>query len=375
MKMEGPRGTKKEEFWDLIELVNLVFRPETQAMKEEYQILFNEENLDNLRVIVEDGKPVSHIGTLERDISIYNCRSRVGLVGAVCTHPSYRNKGYATILLNDCIKRFDEHGCDFMLVSGIRRLYDSADCLLIGEVFRLEVRERDLWRFERNEQISIEDSPERYLEEMIRAYDEKAVRFIRPRRDWEIAIKSKFVMNAPCEFLIIKEKGEFKGYLIVHFLEGGRMAEVREYAGDGKALMDAIPHIFERYGLAGFVFPVPSEDRGLAKPIQDKGVWTTIIPISGTVRILNFPRLMERMRPYFRERIGEEADKMRFEERDGRYIISLGDEEFVMENRRSMTWTILSRPGGYEIEGEGRLIDLLRRMLPIPFVWYGINYI
>jgi len=372
--MEGPRGVKKEEFDELVKLVNMVFRPETQMMKKEYQILFNEENLENLRVIVEEGKPVSHIGTLERDISIFNCRSRVGLVGSVCTHPNFRGRGYATTLLNDCIKRFEQHGCDFMFVSGIRRLYDSADCLSIGQVYRLEVRERDLWRFEKNEGISIDGSAEKYLEEMIRVYNEKVVRFIRPKKDWEIAIRNKFVMNVPCEFLIIKEKEKFKGYFIVHFSER-KIAEVKEYAGDKKALIDAIPHLFERYRLAGFVWPVPYEDKDLAKLVQDKGVSTTIIPIDGTVRILNFPRLMERMRPYFRERIGKEADKMKFEERDGKYLVLLGEEEFVMEDRRSMTWTILSRPGGYKIEGEGKLRNYLRKILPIPFIWYGINYI
>ncbi|MGB9797356.1 MAG: GNAT family N-acetyltransferase [bacterium] len=373
--MEGPRGTKKEEFWQLIELVNLVFRPETRAMKEQYQILFSEENLENLRVIVEEGRPVSHIGTLERDIEIQGCRSRVGLVGAVCTHPDYRGRGYATLLLNDCIKRFEEHGCDFMLVSGIRRLYDSADCLLIGNVYRLEIRERDLWRFEKNNPISLSDSADEHLEDMIKAYEEKKVKFIRPRKDWEIALKSRFVMDAPCEFLVIKEEEKFRGYLIVRVWEEGRMAEVREYAGDKKAIIDSVPYLFERYGLASLTIPVPWEDRELAKQIQDKGVFTTIVPIPGTVRLLNFSRLMERMRPYLRERIGEIADRLRFEEKEEKYSISLDGEELVIEGRRAITWVILSRPGGYEIVGEGKLLSYLREILPIPFVWYGINYI
>lgn len=358
---------------DLIKLVNLVFRPESRSMQREYESLFKEGNLENLRIILEEGKPVSHIGTLEKDIVIYNCKSRVGLVGAVCTHPDYRGRGYATLLLNDCIRRFEEHCCDFMLVSGARRLYDSADCLFVGEVFRLEIMRRDLWRFERREDIAIEDFQEEHLEDMMRAYEGKKVRFVRERKDWEIALRCGQVMNAPCDFLIIKEKGNFKGYLIVHFSEG--RGAVREYGGDKEALINAIPVIFEKYYLTSFIFPIPKEDRELAQQIQNKGVYSSIVPIAGRVRILNFTRLMERLRPYFRERLGDMEEQLRFEEKDESYRISLGEEEIWIKGRRAMTWTILSRPGGYETPTEGRLAEALGKIFPFPFVWYGINYI
>lgn len=371
--MEGPRGTRREEFEDLINLVNLVFRPESQSMQREYESIFNEDNLENLRIIVEDGRPVSHIGTLEKDIRIFNCSSRVGLVGAVCTHPDYRGRGYATLLLNDCIERFKEHGCDFMLVSGARRLYDSADCLFVGSVIRLEIMRRDLWRFDKRDDLSVEDFREEDLEDMMKAYEEKEVRFVRDRRDWEIALRCGQVMNAPSNFLVVKEKGRFKGYLIVHFSKG--TGDVREYGGDREALMDAIPILFEKYQLQALSFPIPCEDGEFARRIQDKGVYSSVVPIAGTVRLLNFPRLMERLRPLFRERLGEMERDLRFEEEGEEFKISLKGEELVIKGRRAMTWTILSRPGGYEIPGQGELADALRKVFPIPFVWYGINYI
>jgi len=373
--MEGPRGTKREEFEGVINLVNLVFRPESKSMQKEYPTLFNEDNLENLRIIIEDGKIVSHIGTLERDISIYNCNLKVGLIGAVCTHPDYRKRGYATLLLNDCIDRFEKHGCDFMLVSGALRIYDSIDCLLIGEVYRVEIREKDLWIFEKDEEISIENCPEKYCKEMESSYNQKLVKFIRRKEDWENAIRNKFVMNAPCEFLILKEKREYKGYLIVRFYEDKKMFEVREYAGEKEIIKKSIPHIFKKYKLTGISFPIPCEDKDFACYFQDRGVSTYIYPISGTVRVLNFKRMMEKMRPYFREKIGEEADKMKFEEIDGKYIISLDNEKFIMENRRHMTWTVLSRPGKYQIKSKNKLSQYIKEILPIPFVWYGINYI
>ncbi|MCM8760469.1 MAG: GNAT family N-acetyltransferase [Candidatus Omnitrophica bacterium] len=373
--MEGPRGVRKEEFDDLVKLVNLTFRPERQSMQREHESIFNEENLEHLRVIVEDGKPVSHIGTLEKEVLIYNCKSKVGLVGSVCTHPDYRGRGYATLLLNDCIRRFNEHGCDFMLVSGARRLYDSADCLSVGNVIRLEIMKRDLWRFERNKATSIEDFSEKYLEDMMKSYEKKKVRFIRERKDWEIGLRCGQVMNVPSDFLIIKENSKFKGYLIVNF-SGGR-GDVKEYGGDRQSLIGAIPILFEKYQLDALTFPIPFEDREFAGLIQDRGVHSSVTPINApcTVRVLNFSRFMERARPYFREKLGDIAEDLKFEEKGEEYKISLGKEDFIIKGRRAMTWTILSRPGGYEITGEGRVIEAIRNVLPIPFLWYGINFI
>ena len=65
--MEGPRGARIEEAESLKELVGLVFR---KTLWEEYPQLFHDGNLKNCRVVVEDGKVVSHIGMTEQMASI-----------------------------------------------------------------------------------------------------------------------------------------------------------------------------------------------------------------------------------------------------------------------------------------------------------------
>lgn len=60
--MEGPRACKKEEFKDAINLINQIFRisqGHSPTMAEEFPHLLNEGNLENMRVIGEDGKVVS----------------------------------------------------------------------------------------------------------------------------------------------------------------------------------------------------------------------------------------------------------------------------------------------------------------------------
>lgn len=376
--MEGPRGTKKEEFETVMTLINSIFRPDKQSMLQEYSIVYNEENLENIRIIVEDGKAVSHIGTIERDISIHYCKSRTGFIGGVCTDPSYRGRGYATIILNDCMNRFEKNGCDFMLISGGRGLYDKIDSLRVGQVHNITVTKGDLKRFKEVDTVSIEPYNENYLPQMFAAYDKKKVKFIRLKKDWEIGLKCGQVMNKPSNFFIVKNKDEFEGYLIISFAgeETSKTGNVLEYAGSTKSLIESIPLLFQQFNLQSLILNIPFEDQNFAKLIIDKGVNASVGPIAQmTVRILNFERLMNRLRPYFIKKIGRIARGMEFEEKNKKFSILLGKEKFTMQNRREMTWTVLGRPGSYPLLAKGGLEDLLKEIFPVPFVWYGLNYI
>ena len=57
--MEGPRGLRPGELPSLRGLTDVVFRPN---MPEQYPHLFNEENFENLRVVLDDGRCVAHVG-------------------------------------------------------------------------------------------------------------------------------------------------------------------------------------------------------------------------------------------------------------------------------------------------------------------------
>ena len=87
--MEGPRGTKKEEFDQVLKLANYVFRQSNNLpdMEKWYPLLFNDDNLENMRIILEDNRPVSLIGISEAEITVYGCRTKIGSIGSVCTYP------------------------------------------------------------------------------------------------------------------------------------------------------------------------------------------------------------------------------------------------------------------------------------------------
>ena len=102
--MEEPRGLKPSEFESLCELVNTVFRSNSSdRMELQYALLFAEDNFDSLLVMVDNGRVVSHVGTLTRDISILGHRIQTISIGAVATYEAYRGRGLATALVMDSI--------------------------------------------------------------------------------------------------------------------------------------------------------------------------------------------------------------------------------------------------------------------------------
>ncbi len=70
-------------------------------MPEQYPHLFNEDNRENLRVCMDGGKCVSHVGMTVRDASLFGCRIKVCCIGAVSTDPEYCGQGLASACFDD----------------------------------------------------------------------------------------------------------------------------------------------------------------------------------------------------------------------------------------------------------------------------------
>ena len=98
----------------------------------------------------------------------------------------------------------------------------------------------------------------------------------------------------------------------------------------------------------------------------------------GTCVMINFPQLMERLRPYFVERVGEEiGNALRFAEIRDRYTMALGEEVFAIPSRGCATHfvfgTMEERPT--PPPSEGILAEVYKKAFPIPALYYGINYV
>ena len=84
------------------------------------------------------------------------------------------------------------------------------------------------------------------------------------------------------------------------------------------------------------------------------------------------------MRPRFEELLGwSEAAKLSFWQREEQYGFRFGDEEFVTDRDMAtrLVYGTTEETPGPAMSAQGRLAAVLRTILPLPGLWYGINYV
>lgn len=374
--MEGPRALRWDELEAVRDLTGTVFRPTLVA---EFPHLFNEANVENLRVCVDDGKCVSHVGMTQRGASLFGCPVRVGCIGAVSTLPAYRGRGLASACFDDAVSKAFSDGVDIMLVSGHRPLYIARGCLEVGRDTRFVLTPELVVGVAHRESMSsrVELMADTGLAAIMDCYRREPVRFMRPADDYCYALQADRVMGAPCDFFIVRERGEFRGYLIVRRPHDSK-SQVVELAGDRHAILDALPQIFRRYHLTELRWQVLRHDHLLRSLCTSAGLQPVPVPTGGTVKIINFPQLMERLRPRFEELLGcQEAARLAFWQEGEQYGFRYDEDEFVTD-RDTATRLVFGTVEGGEtasLDAHEKLSDVLQTILPLPCLWYGLNYV
>jgi len=95
--------------------------------------------------------------------------------------------------------------------------------------------------------------------------------------------------------------------------------------------------------------------------------------LSGTVRIINFPLLMEQMSPYFRERLGDDFERLIYYEQDEKFVFGFGRQRFELKDRTALALFIFGPQQSKDaIEPpDGPLGDVLRAVFPMPYAFPG----
>ncbi len=385
--MEGPRGLRIEEMQSMKRLADICF---WKGLVDKYPQLFNEDNLENLRVIVEDGEVISHVGMTEQYLSVYGCLLQVACIGAVCTHPDYRRRGLATRLFNDACEKAYRDGVDFMMVSGAGRLYIKAGCrIIVGSDYEVNIKLGEAEEFSSHDVKIKKIEEEKDLHIMASIYQREPVRFLRRLEDYKRAFKCKHVLNRQSDFLLLMKGNVPRAYIILPDME--RSCEVIpglrkknppvricEYAGERSTIMESLNRIMQNYSLDELTIRIPKYDDVMIAHMKEKELNLEEVDSFGTLRIINFTQLMERMRLYFEEIIGySEAEKLRFKEENGSYIIGYESESVVIQDVAEATKLIFGSkdtPIDQFIE-KGKLYDILKKILPIPVPWYGMNFV
>ncbi len=378
--IDEPRAVLKAEIESLHKLLGFTFRP---TMMEEYPSLFNPENWDNLRVCVENGKCVSHVGMKQQDALLYGCKIRTACIGAVGTDTAYRNRGLATRCLEDAIEKAEREGVDMMLVSGDRLLYQSHGCVRIGcNIGFTLYSDQEINYPHLPFQITALPFSDADLPAIMNSYQNEPVRFFRSPSDYELAMTTELVRNRLGKFWLVREGGAFRGYFILKISGIDRKAKIVEYSGERRSLLKSFEILLNAEQLSSIQWVVSRHDELFQSLCLQAGLEGDPHPFEGTVRIIRFSQLMARMQPYFIEKIGRtEAAKLAFREHDDHFHFLYDEHELIL-NREEATkllfgtvqedqWQCLTK----ECSAGAMWTEILKRIFPIPNLSYGLNYV
>lgn len=414
---DGPRALRSGEWDQLDRVVSTVFRPE---MFHDYPQLFNEDNRENLRIVVEDGSVVCHVGMTERHASLAGCGIDVACIGAVSTLDQYRGRGFASRAFQDACSKAAGDGIDVMLISGGRGLYTRVGCREVGRdaVFTI-TRDalsslRDAPNARREAPYALAQVSAQQIDGLRALYQREAVRFLRPLEDWEMAFDCGIVMNTASDFWGLSAGGTLLAYFVVHQPDKVRRRgpdapttlRVVEFAGERTAVVAALPRLLEHYGTDRLTIHVQGTDPALHAYLAggpapggsasgNAGLTLQPASASGTLRVINFPQLMERCRPLLAERLGTKGAAWLVFEADaapgsaaGGFTIRRGEERLRLPDLGTLATYVFGTaeghapgvepaapPAGAPHTAGASLAADLSQALPLPTLWYGINYV
>ena len=140
MPLDGPRAARADELPAVVDLANTVFGESSpHDLGRWFPWLFCRENLDHLRVFVDEGRPVALAGFMVKHVVVPGASFIAALVGAVCTLKSHRGRGLGTRLMDDCTAAARAAGASMLLISGGRGLYRRMGCIDAGRYVTVKV--------------------------------------------------------------------------------------------------------------------------------------------------------------------------------------------------------------------------------------------
>lgn len=374
---DGIHGVGAEDFKGLRALVGTVF---WEGLAGKYPHMYSLENGENLRVVVENGRVVSHVGIIERNAALFGCTVKVSSLGGVATYDTERGRGHATRLFEDAVRKCREDGVDYMLVSGYRKMYHRFGCRYVGKDWEFSLGPSDAERFD-DERVEVAEATQEDVEAIADLYRREPVRWLRPPSDYVHGMTG-YVMNRPATWLLVRKDGALRGYVILSMSRRepeSRSASLAEFAGDREALAGALGKIVRAHELEQLGIHVLGNDAVMREQLEGRGLTARPANASGTVMIINFRQLMERVRPHFEERLGTKAaEGFVFLEKGEKMVFALGCDQVVAEDRGQAVQLIFGTLDGAEeplLKAGDAAGEALRCVFPLPALWYGVNYV
>ena len=375
MKLLKPESAKREEFEYVIKLVNKVFRisrGHNPTMQQEFPLLLNKDNTDNIIVIKENDEIVSDVNYLIQDVLIQGVKLKVASIGAVCTDSEYEGKRYSSIILDKVEEKMYDDGVDIVLISGDRSLYTRRMCSKIKNFYKYTILPKNI-----SLNVDIEEYNEKYINEMIQNYNQNSTRYFRTKEQFEILLKAATMPwgNYTYKKLIIKEDDRLIGYIVIRIIdeEEKKLGQIIELNLPSNYVHDNISCIAYKYDLNYVDYWVHIKDyKNHIENYDD----VCIDYLHGTVKIINYEKLYRNLYDYFAQYVNkEDLDNIEVKDLNGKYVIKYKDEELLIKDIECLNKLFFEGKIKGDLSKKPNIEKFIKNVFPINFVWpANLNY-
>ncbi|MGE5529295.1 MAG: GNAT family N-acetyltransferase [Patescibacteria group bacterium] len=385
--MEGPRAITVDELPLIEELVNDVFRaPEglPPILFSLFPRLFHESNIEHIRAVFVDRRPVAVVNYLLDRIVIGGCPILAASISTVATRVDYRNQGLSSLLLDDTFGLMRREKVRLVFVSGSRGLYRRMGCHPAGMVWVGRVRRHELPPAGQTA-LRLAGGMEA-IPALHRLHAGEDPRFLRDESQFGLIHQAEPFARAfgyQSHTWLIVRGGEPVAYAIVAVPAADRTeGRVLEYAGDRKALAGALLPIGARLGLETMEIAVPygEGDRQFLEHLRLAGGNWQAQTMPGTINLLDPAGLWSDLMPRFLRLMGETtAHRFALTLGEGETVnLHLGQEAVVIPDRERLV-RLFFGAGGEKWPDRPLPAGLQRALsscFPLPLPWLlGLNYL
>lgn len=374
-RLEGPRGTRHHDLQQVMSLINRVFGADKFGdMYRRFPVLFADENLENCRIILDGGRPVSHVGYLVRDAVLNGPTVRLACIGAVCTLEEYRGRQLASTVLADCERRMREQAVDLVFISGGIGLYKRRGARTVSRQQTCAITAADTAALA-GAPVEVSPAGPADLATLAALYDTNPVRHVRSETDWTRWLRLGRCENGPGAPYVARTGGQPVAYVVHRHanLELKPISDAVEWAGrpaDVAAILPALLSPAARDKVQVTLDAVTDAD--LLEHLRAAGARLEPANWGRTVKVLRPAALFEKLRPHLPSpacdtRVTDVGEGARLE---------LGSDAVDVPVEQ-LARLFFGDPEGavpMVLRSAGRLGEALLRAFPFPLPRYGYNY-
>jgi hypothetical protein len=354
----------------LSKLVDKVFKMSPPGdMFSLFPTLFNEDNLPNLWVYADGEKIASHVGYITRWVSLGGCSVKAGLMGAVATDPKYRGKGLASVLVQRALWAAREDGVDIMMISGSRTLYERVGATEAGCHVEATLTSETAKSFARPS-VSLAPADWDDLDDLAELYTHRRAYFLRTQEDWSETWTSYQNGARQGGFFKVLEQNQIVAYFVAGKPNKDGKSDIAEWGGSENAMLAALSKLAKTLGATSLKLRFDAARSHLAERLLSAGAKLKFEGFGGTITIVNFEQLMDRLYPWFEQSGSPEAVERSYMEHAGQYVLTLGEEGIALSPINAVKLIFDTTPT-VDLE----IPELLTTGFPVPIPEYGISYI